>query len=148
MQVRFAFALAGIFASLVATSALATTPSAQNAGPQLFDSPSVVVTPTPEQFAAAYPRQAHGDGLVNLSCGLTSGGRLNNCQVVSETPARQGFGQAALSLSRLYRLPMDLVGDQASTVTIRLEIKARQATLPRVDLTMSTFPNLVRVIFA
>jgi len=59
---------------------------------------------TPAQALALYPKPARAqgiDGRANLVCGLDEHLRHVNCQVSSEDPAGQGFGQAALALAAM-----------------------------------------------
>jgi protein TonB len=42
---------------------------------------------------------------VVLKCDIDRNGRASGCEVVSETPAGQGFGQAALRIVRRHRYP-------------------------------------------
>jgi hypothetical protein len=56
--------------------------------------------PTWREVEAAYPRQAKADSAdVQLRCGVEPSGALSHCRTLAETPARQGFAQAALSLA-------------------------------------------------
>lgn len=55
----------------------------------------------------AYPPAAAAQkvsGRVELSCRITRDGRVDRCQVVSESPAGLGFGEAALRLSERFRM--------------------------------------------
>lgn len=90
---------AGILAGgLLAVSAAAQTPPAE---------PDWSRTPTFAQRKAAYPPaayQAAVTGQARLACDNVRSGVLANCVVIDETPARQGFGAAALQLVGFYRL--------------------------------------------
>lgn len=69
--------------------------------------PQWVRRPSAEQMLAAYPDRAlerELSGRATLSCGVLANGSMTNCSVISETPAGAGFGRAALSLSRSFRL--------------------------------------------
>ena len=69
--------------------------------------PQWVRRPSAEQMLAAYPDRAlerEISGRATLTCGVLANGSMTNCSVVSETPAGAGFGRAALSLSRSFRL--------------------------------------------
>ena len=62
-------------------------------------------TPTLAQVAGAFPTIAGAEtGRVVLICGATSDGRLNDCQVILETPTGRGFGDAAKSLAPDFQL--------------------------------------------
>ena len=51
-------------------------------------------------------------GHTTLRCLVTSKGQLVNCVVVSEDPADQGFGAAALQTAKLFRMKPQTVGGQ------------------------------------
>src|SRR5580692_10785508 len=58
--------------------------------------------PDRDQWAKAYPAEAAKAGVsgtVSLRCAAASDGTLQNCAVAQESPANQGFGAAALSLT-------------------------------------------------
>jgi TonB family protein len=63
------------------------------------------VQPTKAEIARMHPRNAEAYGMADVYCqAVSSNGALSNCAVHSESPAGQGFGSAALSLYRKYRL--------------------------------------------
>lgn len=69
--------------------------------------PQWVRRPSAEQLLAAYPDRAidrEVSGRATLSCGVLADGSMTGCSVISETPGGYGFGRAALSLSRTFRL--------------------------------------------
>lgn len=69
--------------------------------------PQWVRRPSAEQMLAAYPVRALDreiSGRATLSCGVLADGSMTGCSVVSETPSGNGFGRAALGLSRSFRL--------------------------------------------
>jgi protein TonB len=80
------------------------------------------------QFSAVYPQAARGAsvaGRVQLNCAIQSD-RSAACQIVGETPAGYGFGDAALRVARYYRARATLddgttsVGAQAAlNITFR-----------------------------
>ncbi len=63
-------------------------------------------TPDGEDMARYYPDRAQRmevGGAARLSCAVVTGGRLESCQVLAESPPEYGFGEAALKMSRLFR---------------------------------------------
>jgi len=65
-----------------------------------------VYRPTPEALKTYYPasaRRRNVDGSVFLICTLTASGTVERCRAERETPAAEGFAQAALSASQLFR---------------------------------------------
>lgn len=53
------------------------------------------------------PVPAEGQGVVRLECAVLEDGRLADCKVLSERPAGQGFGEAALRAAGQARLEPD-----------------------------------------
>jgi TonB family protein len=63
--------------------------------------------PSGEDIAAAYPQRAKDQavsGRILLECQTTAGGSFSSCTILSVAPDDFGFGEAALKLSRLFRL--------------------------------------------
>ena len=76
-------------------------------GPTLIQNPDWVSRPTALQMTRYYPQGAMEQdvgGKVVLNCSVTAAGAMANCQVLSETPAGQGFAQAALKLAAFFRM--------------------------------------------
>jgi TonB family protein len=58
--------------------------------------------PTPQAMAEVYPARAHRErlnGWAVLRCAQTASGRVENCEVRSESAPGYGFGAAALRLA-------------------------------------------------
>jgi TonB family protein len=63
--------------------------------------------PTGDDVGRYYPSSAERLGLggtVTLSCQVTAKGFLEGCSAASEDPTDQGFGSAALRMSRLFKM--------------------------------------------
>ncbi|MFN3536032.1 MAG: TonB family protein [Brevundimonas sp.] len=94
--------------------------------PGVITNPRWIARPTADQMARAYPDRALRDGTegsATLQCSVTARGSLTGCSVMSETPGGQGFGRAAMQLSRHFRLSPRTVDGQAvegALVTIPL----------------------------
>jgi TonB family protein len=81
-------------------------------------------TPTGDDVARYYPSGAERLGLggtVTLSCQVTAKGLLEGCSAASEDPIDQGFGSAALRMSRLFKMcaqTKDGTPTEGGTVTL------------------------------
>ncbi len=85
--------------------------------------PHWLSSPDPEQVGREYPLDAYRDGRggsVELSCTELKDGRVKDCRVASEQPAGQGFGRAAVKLSRFFRFLPARVDGRAIETRIRI----------------------------
>lgn len=83
------------------------------------------------QMDAPPPRLSGPEGAVVLVCSVTARGKMVDCLVDSEEPAGQGFGAAALEMSKEFKLKAR--GPGASTMgggTIRIPIKFKLPAPP------------------
>ena len=89
-----------------ATSTRSRVPS--TAGTVLYVArPIWTGAPSRAQVAAAYPaalKAAKAPGQAQLDCGVDQAGRTTDCSAVSEIPAGQGVGRAAVLLARELRV--------------------------------------------
>ena len=90
--------------------ALSTPSSAADAvarTPSVITRPDWAEKPTGDDMERFYPEKARTEergGRATLTCVVTAEGMLVRCFVSDETPKGYGFGQAALSLSKLFRM--------------------------------------------
>ena len=106
------------------TTGTATDPTPPT--PAVIRNPQWIRQPSAAQMERAYPSRAAEAGISGravLSCSVQANGDVSGCSVASETPQGEGFGRAAVSLSRYFRLSPRTVDGQAvegARVTIPL----------------------------
>ena len=66
--------------------------------------PSPTSDPSPMRYYPERAQRMEVNGDTVLDCNVTVEGRLDDCRVVSEAPTGYGFGEAALKVSRLWRM--------------------------------------------
>lgn len=69
--------------------------------------PVWIQRPTGQDLAENYPQRAlnaeiSGDAVVD--CAVTTEGTVVDCRIVSEAPSGEGFGEAAIRLSKTFRM--------------------------------------------
>ncbi len=75
----------------------------------MVDNPVWVAAPTFDDLAHAYPPRAGGmEGYAVAHCELLRSGALTNCQATKETPENHGFGKAATTLARRFKVDPDI----------------------------------------
>ncbi len=95
--------------------------------PPVITNPHWLRQPTADEFADAYPQRAliaGKSGFASLACTVMATGALTDCSVAEETPAGWGFGAAALSLAKRFRLvPRQEDGRPTGGAMIRIPIR-------------------------
>lgn len=102
-------------------------PSPEPPRPVVIQNPDWLHRPNADDMARYYPARAQRmnvEGRATIACTVDAKGALQACQVVSESPADQDFGQAALRMSRLFKMrPMTLDGAAVSGGAVRVPIR-------------------------
>lgn len=97
--------------------------------PRTITNPDWSSRPSGDDVARFYPDRAQRlemSGSVTLNCLVTAKGTVSGCTVLSETPADFGFGEAALKLSRLFRMKPKMEDGQAvEGAVVRIPIAFR-----------------------
>lgn len=103
--------------------------------------------PTGEQVAAARPSQSpDAYGEADVGClGIDPDGALSDCTVRAESPMGEGYGQAALSLSPLYRAPRSMERSHHVRFEIRWQAPADLAPNIWSDHPWSAAPAVAQI---
>tara|TARA_R110002124_G_scaffold7151_4_gene41997 strand:+ start:212 stop:949 length:738 start_codon:yes stop_codon:yes gene_type:complete len=124
------------FSNVINLGRPVTDPSAIGTGP----APTVVATPpsvishphwirqpSGEQLMRAYPQRAlraEVAGTASLTCVVQTSGAVSGCVVTSETPGGYGFGRAAQSLSREFRIsPRTVDGQPVDGARVNINLR-------------------------
>jgi TonB family protein len=100
---KLGLALAGAIALAGAGAVWAANPTA----PRVVGKPDWVARPTGEDLAKLYPKAAEKakvSGWATITCRVNPDGTLRACKTIRQDPAKYGFGEAALKMSRSFKM--------------------------------------------
>ncbi|WP_339915279.1 TonB family protein [uncultured Brevundimonas sp.] len=104
-----------------------TVPIVIDTPPSVINHPHWIRQPTGDQLMRAYPRRAIVAGVAgsaSLTCVVQASGSVSDCVVTSETPGSYGFGRAAQSLSRQFRIsPRTVDGQVVSGARVNINLR-------------------------
>ncbi len=122
-------------------------PQGLSMGSSLVLDPPWSQVPTQAEINAAWPREAVGlaSGQASLRCDLDKTGQLRDCDVTSESPSGKGFGKAAKTLAKTFRVAFD--PSEAKTLpkyAVDLPFRFRDPSTP--DARRLTRPRWIRTL--
>ena len=104
-------------------------PAPEPPRPSVITNPDWARKPSGEDIARYYPDRAlrmEVEGRATLSCTVSARGTLEGCAVVSEDPADQDFGAAAIRMSKLFKMrPQTRDGAPVEGGTVRIPLSFR-----------------------
>jgi TonB family protein len=92
----------------------------------MLTEPQWAAAPSFDDLAKAYPAEAAGiEGYAVAHCRVDAAGVLSRCVVAKETPAKRGFGKAAVALTAKFRVSPEAMAKAPHGAPVEVDVPVR-----------------------